>query len=417
MTKKVRTILFSVFLLLFVLIAPSVVLYCQGYRIDLENKRISQTGGLFLKVQPKQVEIYLNGKLKKRTDFFFGSILIENLLPKKYKVEVKKEGYHPWEKELEIKEKEVIELKDIILFPQDPELNILAREVNDFWFSPDQRKIILKENSPINGETSWALKLYELDKEVKSHLVKKEDISSKEVNLLSLTFSEDSKEVYLEFGVAEQIRYFTLNLERAPPTLLENEPPKTTPEIFVCSKEVKGDLYYLDNSGHLFKNQDKLTQEPFPVKQETKYALEIFPDNIFLIESKDLYRLNQESKSFEKFFEGINDLKISPDSQKLAYFSDYEIWILFLSATEKAEGKLFLARLSEKISDIYWLNSNYLVFNSGNKVKIAEIDARDKINIIDLTELKNPRIFWNKVDKELYILSEGDFYYSGILLP
>jgi hypothetical protein len=418
MTKKTRTILFSIFLFLFILIAPSVVLYCQGYRIDFENKRISQTGGLFLKALPKQVEIYLDGKLKKKTDLFFGSILIENLLPKKYKVEVRKEGYHPWEKELEIKEKEVIESKEIILFPKDPELNILAREVEDFWLSPDQRKIILKENSSIGGgESSWALKLYELGKEVKSHLIRKEDISSKEVNLLNLNFSEDSKELYLEFGVAKQLRYFTLNLERTPPTLLEQESPKTAPEILVSSKEVKDNLYYLDNSGHLFKNQDKLTQESFPIKKETKYTLEIFPNHIFLKENEDLYKLNQESKSFEKFFEGINGLKISPDSKKLVYFSDYEIWILFLSDTKRAEEKLFLVRLSEKIGDVYWLNSNYLVFNSGDKIKIAEIDTRDKINIVDLAELKNPRIFWNRVDKELYILSEDNLYRSDILLP
>jgi len=98
MTKKTRTILFLVFLFIFLSAAPAVVLYSQGYRIDFDNKKISRTGGLFLKIEPKQVEIYLDGKLTEKTDFFFGSVLIENLLPKKYEIEIKKPEFATWEK-------------------------------------------------------------------------------------------------------------------------------------------------------------------------------------------------------------------------------------------------------------------------------------------------------------------------------
>jgi hypothetical protein len=141
MAKKTRIIIFLVCSFLFILIAPSIVLYSQGYRIDLENKKFTQTGGLFLKILPRQTDIYIDGKLNKRTDFFFDSVLIENLLPKKYKVEVKKEEHHSWEKTLEIKEKEVTEAKNIILFPQNINFSVLAGQVEQFWFSPDQRKI------------------------------------------------------------------------------------------------------------------------------------------------------------------------------------------------------------------------------------------------------------------------------------
>ena len=83
MTKKMRKILFLLCLFLFLLIAPTAILYSQGYRLDFENKKFTQTGGIFLKILPKQVEVYLDGKLRDKTDFFFGSILIEDLLPKK----------------------------------------------------------------------------------------------------------------------------------------------------------------------------------------------------------------------------------------------------------------------------------------------------------------------------------------------
>ena len=232
MTKKTRTILFSICLFLFLLIAPSAIFYSQGYRFDFDSKKITQTGGLFLKVFPKSAEIYLDGKLKKKTDFFFGSILIENLLPKKYKIEIKKEGYFAWEKNLEIKEREVTEAKNVILFPENPNFIILTKGVKKFWLPPDQKKIILLEE----GEAGWALKIYDLERKVKSHLISEDDVYLAGADLLDLEFSEDSKEISLEIGMKEQLKYFHLELDKVPPVLTEIEPPQRQEKILLPIK-------------------------------------------------------------------------------------------------------------------------------------------------------------------------------------
>jgi WD40 repeat protein len=373
---------------------------------------------LFLKIIPKQVEIFIDGKLKKKTDFFFGSALIENLLPKKYKVQVKKEGYYPWEKNLEVREKEVNEAKNVVLIPENPNFGILTEGVKNFWFSPDGREIILSEEN----KQGWALKLYDLEKNVKSHLIEEKDVYSKGADLLGLEFSPDSKEVSLEVDMKEQIKHFALEIDKIPPVLAESEEPLPPLEDALVYKTIGQDVYYLNNLGHLFKNEEKLTEEPFPVKPETEYTLEIFPDFVFLGEGQILYQFNSDSKSFEKFFEPIKDLKISPDYKKIVYFSDYEIWILFLKETadqpqRKAGDRLFLIRLSEQIKDCFWFNSDYLVFNAGDKIKIAEIDDRDRINVVDTEEFANPKMFWNQFNKKLYVLSDGNLYQSEKLLP
>jgi WD40 repeat protein len=383
----------------------------------LEKKSLTQTGGLFLKVIPKQSEIYINGKLVKKTDFFFGSTLIENLLPKKYKIRVEKSGYFPWEKDLEIKEKEVTEAKNIILFPQNPNFQIILKDIKNLWFSPDGKKIILLEKN----EMGWALKLFDLEKNLKSHLIGEKEIYSKGVDLLNLNWSQDSKEIYLDVGAKEQNKNFVLNLEKIPPVLTEKE-VTTTAENIVTSQTFNGDNYYLDNFGNLYKNEEKLSEKPFPVKTETEYKLSVFPEKVFLREEKTLYLFNPDSKIFEKFFEGINDLKISPDGKKIVYFSDSEIWVLFLKEKldpppKKAGEKILLARFSEKIENVSWLNSDYLIFSTGNKIKITEIDERDKLNIVDLGEFKKPEIFFNQTNKKLYVLSDEILFQSSPLLP
>lgn len=433
MTKKTRTILFLIFLFLFLLVAPISIFYSQGYRFDFESKKITQTGGIFLKAEPKQVEIYINGKLAKKTDFFFGSALIENLLPNKYKIEIKKEGYHSWGKKLEIKEKEVSEVKNIVLFPKNPNFSILTktplRGTRNFWFSPDGKKMILKEE-----EENWALKLYDLDRSVKSHLIEGTDLSTPhqragggESELFDLKFSEDSKKIFLEAGIGEQLKYFTLEIEKTPPLLLEIKEQLPPIENILTYQNFNGDIYFLDNFGELWRSdssfsiKEKITETPFPAKAETEHDLYIFPGFFFLREGETLYLFNPDSKLFEKFFEKIDGLKISPDNKKLLFFSDSEIWVLFLKEKltqnpKKAGEKILLVRLSEKIESAFWLNSDYLIFNAGDKIKIAEIDERDKLNIVDLIEFKNPKIFFNQTDKKLYVLADGILYSSESLL-
>lgn len=253
MTKRTRTFLFILCVFLFVLAAPAIVLYSQGYRLDFNptgnGKRVVQTGAFYFKVLPKGAEVYLNRELKEKTSGLTGSILIKNLLPKTYEIEIKKAGYYPWQKSLEVKEKQVTEAKNIVLIPKNPN------------FTPTDQKL-----------------------------------------------------------------------------------------------------------------------------------------------------------------PGIETSTTSSDKIKLVEVNDYEIWILFLKEQfeqpqRKAGEKVFLTRFSEKIDRVFWLNNDYLIFNVGNKIKVAEIDDRNRINLIDLAEFQNPKLIWDEKDKKLYVLSEGRLYISEKLLP
>jgi hypothetical protein len=223
MTKKTRTILFFTCIFLFLIVAPAVVLYSQGYRFDFNppvgGKMIVQTGAFYFKVSPTSAEIYLDGELKKKTDFFFGTIFIKNLLPEKYIIEIKKptvptqDGYLSWSKTIELKEKEVQEFKNIALIPANPDFSILTKKVDDFFFSPDKKEIILKKT----GEQGWYLTLFDLEKKVESVLIENQKLSQKGASFLSLEWSPDSKNVILEAGVDERERYFLLELNKSFP--------------------------------------------------------------------------------------------------------------------------------------------------------------------------------------------------------
>ena len=256
MTKRIRSVLFSICVILFVLTAPSVIFYSQGYRFDFETRKIVQTGGIYLRTSQRNAEIYLNGKLKDTTSIFTNSCLIENLLPKTYSIEIKKEGYHTWQKNLEVKEKQVAEAKNVLLIQQNPDFFLVAT-------------------------------------------------STKEIG-----------------GIVSVIK------------------PSAT----------------------------------------------------------------------------------SSDKNRLIEFNDHEIWILFTEIRDDqifrdSKEKVFLTRFSGAIGRVFWFGDYYLIFNVDNKIKIAETDDRDRLNIIDLVEFESPEIFWDGENNRLYVLSEEKLYLTENLLP
>ncbi|MFC1629783.1 hypothetical protein ACFL11_00965 [Patescibacteria group bacterium] len=465
MTKRTRTILFLFSSFLFFLVAPATIFYSYGYKIDFNPPegriKITQTGALYFKVYPKSVKIYLNEKLAKKTDFFFGSGLIENLLPKKYSIEIKKTGFHSWRKNLEIREKEVTEAKNVVLIPENIRPEILASGVKDFFFSPDGKKSILREED----KDGWSLKLFDTEKKVKSHLIYKKEISNKkEVEFFNLKFSYDSQKILLEVGVGEELKYYILEINKSTPTLIsldflnadikdiffnpENgqelitlkkqglakanfatkKISQTFPEKILALSILDNNIYYLNNLGFLSKTDfsfsftQKINNNPLPIKEELSHKIKVLSPYYFVQEGEILYFFDKNEKSFEKLFEPVNDFGISPNSKKIVYSNNSEVWILFLEEElgqppKKAGETLFLNRFSEKIGDVSWLTSHYLIFNTEDKIKITEIDDRDGLNIVDLATFKNPKIFWNDNNKKLYILSNETFFVSEKLIP
>jgi len=501
MTKKRRNIVFGILAILFVATAVAAVFYSLGWRLDWESKKLIQPGMFYFKAVPKSCDATItpvdnNGNAKgsaitKKTDFFSGSIMFENLKPRKYKVEIKKAGYIAWEKILEIKEKEATEAKNICLIPQSPIFTDISSSTEKFYFSPDNKKIIIKERDTSVKE-NWALKLFEPEKNIKSSLMKESDISISGAELDNLIFSPDSKKVIIKTTARENIGYYLLNLDKNPAglTLLDfidsssseiyfnpTDPQKllalsASPEESGSNKKIiisadflkkklseplakdviacqpaKSAIYCLNGQGFLLKSDftfekiDKLNLIPYPTKEDKTYSIQTNGDNIILWEENSFYIFDEKTESFRKISDSAEKAELSPDNKKLAFSDGHEIKILFLEKTDDKPGKeagdqIFIARYSENIKNIFWYTGNYLIFTSEDKIKIAEIDDRDKINIVDLPasvatrsiaggsadippalELKSPEIFWSQDQKKLFVLSENTLYISEKLIP
>jgi WD40 repeat protein len=391
------------------------------------------TGGFYVHSYPKQTEIYVDGKLAKQTDFFFDSALAENLLPRKYKFEIKKTGYQPWEKNLEIKEKEVTEARNITLFPQKVNFGVEEKNISSILSSPDGKKIALRQTD----EAGWNLKLYDMAQSVTIRLAGQSNFAAKNPVFNNWEWDSAGKILNISIAAAAATSSYAIAIDKNPPQIAKNaataETASSTAKL--ATQNSNGAEYYLSADGYIYKknpgaNPAKAIDAQIEVKPEIEYGLQIFGNYYFVKAGASLLAYNQNSKSFDKIIDGaVSDLKPNPNGKKLAYCSGSEIWVFFLeNKTDQPQAvggdKLFIARLSEKISGCDWFNSDYLVFAAGDAIKAAETDTRDKTNIVDLAKISQitgkdqnpaPQIFINPDKKIIYLFSNDTLYKSDAI--
>lgn len=413
MVKKQRTILFYIFFILFIIGAPTIVLYSQGYRIDFKEKSISQTGGLYIKATPNSATVTIDGSIEKQTNFLFGTILLENLLSRDYQITVSKKGYHSWQKNLNITKKDVVGVKHIILFPEDITFTKILSEITDLWESPDKEYMIIKDS--LNNLISYNKNTGEKTAIAKGNGVVLDDKNERILVQNTIFHIKNSK---CENGctINKEITQAQFSKEKlffidATKTLFSidylNEISPTRIARNVSSFVVKEDnLFWVDTNGIVFSNNEAVGEDTL----STSSTLYIFDNKLFALSNKTVFEL--KDNEFKEIHSPVTNIIVSPSETKLALHNESEIWIYYIKDDElkKAQDKVFLTRLSQSINNMSWISNYYLLFSSGNNIKISEIDERDTINIIDIANFNNPKAFLN--EKTIYIQSESNLYAS-----
>ncbi len=436
--------LFLALAFVFFLTAPATIFYGQGYRFDLSAKKIVKTGGLLIGVWPKSANVYIDGKERQQTDFLRGQAFISNLLPRNYKVLVSKDGYFDWIKELPIQEKQLTEAPNIILVPKDFQWNIAEENVTKVWFNPNDQVVALEKKDQtlefMDLSTNRTIKSLGLGARTENIIWSKEEniliaLNDGSYLLINPYSNEKPATVIIKgqprgiiFDPTSQQKVFVLKNYKISSVDLNSGTEITLLDKVLTFKILQDGLIWLDREGYLYKSnlsakmKNKLAEKPIDTINRSSFKIP-FADNqnIFIAADEDLYSWNSKSNALIKLSGGFKGLAFSPDSTKIAYFDSHEIRIMYLveqkTQPPKKEGEIILlTRLSDSINDIQWLNSNYLMIKIGGKIKIAEIDDRDTLNIVDIrTPSASYRqdVFFDKSGKKIYILEDNKLSFSG----
>lgn len=98
MSLRLRQLIFAILAAIFIVATPAIIFYAAGYRYNFDKNAIEKTGALVLDSLPPKAGIFLNGRNT-------GSVTptaFNHLLPDDYLIRMEKDGYHPWEKTLDV---------------------------------------------------------------------------------------------------------------------------------------------------------------------------------------------------------------------------------------------------------------------------------------------------------------------------
>lgn len=121
--------------LVIALIAGAAIFLAKGYTFSPATGKIQGTGILSITSLPESASVYLDGHLTTATNATI------SLSPKSYQVRVVREGSIPWERQVDVHEGLVTDLK-ITLFPAIPTIYPLTfNGVSKPLLSPDEQKL------------------------------------------------------------------------------------------------------------------------------------------------------------------------------------------------------------------------------------------------------------------------------------
>lgn len=399
MNQKTRSRLLYFLIIGFLLTAGGFLSYALGWSLNQTPSgalTFRKTGAILLKSRPGDALIKINNKLYAREHNLFGNNgreLISGLLPGNYRIEVFKEGFGAWQKNLPVEAGLVSSATKIILFPEKvPTEPVAKTEAEKFWFTTEKK---------------------EEAKNLFYSLKQKQLKMPGRVPIVQITvFPFDTSQTV----ITSQKAIYLLNRQNFTLELLVSAPVKilTTNGSEIVFLDQEGNLQFYDLIAK--KIIEKI---PLLLKEKViKIAFSRTNAKIGLLTEEGGFFIYERPKAELKLItEKIKNFRFSPDSKKIAVLSETgEIEVIFLedyhrdftmNAGEKLEIQL---QKESKILDFDWLPQfpDYLIAKYPEEIIIAEVDSRPPTNWWSL--IKTAADFHFDREDNLYLQKENQFF-------
>ena len=352
MTKMSRRIIFYFLLLLFVVLAPSIIFYALGYNFDFNKKIFVATGGIYLKSHPSNAEIYINDKPGGETSKF-----IKRLLPKIYEIKITKEDYHLWQKKLVVEPRMVTKASNILLLPSNPKIFLLDKT--------DEINLLFKEPYPLSVIT-------EIIKKKSKYTISK---------ISNLKYEPSNEKAYfISNSNLYSLKIDTMNINNS-----------------VLSPVLTANVinYVIYRNGIIFSEKltEKIHELDLSSLKSVPFFEQVFPgfdQGKWILSDDNKKLLCQKDKSVEiLWLDNVNNNSII-----------------------RKKGDIEKIDFSQKISDVIWYpkTDEHLIISTDNAILITELDNRPPRNTINFIATENPQIKYDAKTSTLYFLSQEKLY-------
>lgn len=401
---KRRTILiFSI--ILFIILAPTIILYSSGYRFDFENFRVKKVGMIIIESRPKDINVFINNKLaNKRTPY-----KKSNLTPRIYNIDLKNDIYQPWSKSLLVESQTVTWITDALLFYKDPLKDVYAQESNikESCISPDQN---FYSYIHITEDNNAVLKLLNLKSRDNNNIFDLRVFTAKTFDkfnpniITNIIWSNDSRKLILSLKDNKDVKHIIIDIENPDNKILINNNNLSDINWDLNDSNF---IYFMNNKNLEKLNINDQNINTIMAKNVSHYDLvsnsviytKITEHDDEIISSIYLINKNNSENNLKGNLESINI--INEDISEIKAQKDN----LYIMLTKN--GNLYLRddndmlKVSTNIKGFKWNNNKQFIFYNDNSIWHYKIEE-DK-------DIYHPQYQLNESAKLIELESKIDF--------
>jgi hypothetical protein len=426
---------------------PLAVLYSKGYRFDFYRNIFVHSGSITVKAVPTSVSISINGVPQKANglDIINNSITVNGLRPGTYELGVSADGYSEWKKTVEVHSGISTEFWSVVLAPQNanPE-KIDSSGVMKYFVSSFNEKIAYAAKT----EKGIEILSYDAKSGEKKTLFSEENVEYRDEEFLNAEWNTKETLILNPVVKGGKNDFLILDIKQGlEPQYLSSLAsfeqvdrarwsPKDEKSFFFLASAGPGEngaknfyladldlkktsliaqnisaydissnsLYLLKENGILYKtdlsgeSEEQITfssidglkgKTPRVIAYDDKRQAIVVGDGRLFVHN------NGKDDFFKETAQDAKSAQFSDDGKKLLFWSDNEINAMFLREWEvqprRAENEIQqIVRFSSPVKNVFWYRDyEHIFFSNNGKVKLIELDARDRRICSDVLEYKS----------------------------
>ncbi|MEX2033252.1 MAG: hypothetical protein WD889_01655 [Candidatus Colwellbacteria bacterium] len=364
------------------------ILYSRGARFDFKNWEIVQTGGIYLKTEPADVEIQIDGEpVKNKSGLLQSGTLINNLKPGTYKIFIQAQDYHSWEKEIRVASSTVAVFDGIILFPKK-EAELAA--------SPTDKFLLELEGGTVSD--SRLAELSSLFNQLKERQLRL-PVPALINKVLPYPYNDR------KFIIMTDRALYALDTEKS---MVSQVSPRAKDFTFAGNE-----VFWFEDKGLFSFNLILRSQSQIHLPQElkvTEWNKIVFSPSgeiaAILKKNNELIIWNRSTNKITSLGRGITRFVFSPDSKKIAFAAEAGSLSVYGVKDGAQEEKYILEGVFSPwtgIAGFSWHEDNNYLFVEDRQHKLYFVEVNDypPINVVEAaTQIKN--FTYSKDDGSLY---------------
>lgn len=452
-TRFTRLVIYPAVGLAFILGLGVIILMAAGYKFSFNggNFSLKKTGMIVLSTRPSDAQVYLDGKNLYKNTYPFLSTKISGLVPGNYLVSVKKEGYHPWSKNIRVYPDLVSWANYILLFPNELQADrvttldgykhIGQNRTNRLLFMEKTNENKVREFFIYDTNENTVTKVWPGNTTPVEEWLRNMQINSVE-------FSSDNQKILLNlkdgngvnFGIMDISSDTRLYSLRTQPSLSftkmvwnpenaneifglssgslhrvnlneDNRSTKIAEMVVDYSAKANNLIYYVRNEAGKYavwrvqSDGNRDVEIYSGVNKSSGYSFEYSNKaNALALLSKDdktitLYYTIGNEPSSTVVSKNSTDLSWNKEGSKLLYYNENQVFCYDWEKQDEIE-----TTINEKIREANWYFDNYHFFlNTDQGLSVIEFDGLNKIKISSKNEktfLINQSSFLNLIPEK-----------------